>query len=450
MPTDVEKAFDALNLKRPILASYYKYVNGPQPLKYSTQRLYEAFDSITVHFDINWCSVIVDASNDRLELNGFDIQDKAAHDWLLDLFEEVQLHQESRKVHKAALGYSQGYLIVWKDSKGGVEVYYNDPRLCEIFYDPAHPKEKLWAAKWYAIDTQTQEMILYYPDRIEHWISKGAGAPLNSAASFHIVSSEFNPYGIIPVFEFYTDGEIAQVTSIQDAINKLFSDMMVAGEFGAFVQRWVISQADPGELKNGPNEIWWIPGGDVGGQGSSVGQFTPTVLTSYLDAMDRLATALFIITRTPKHYFIAIGSNISGEALLAMEAPFVKKAESYKKLFDSYWKEVIQFVLLLGGFTVPKKQISPVWKKVESSQPLTEAQADQIMINIGIPLRTVLQRRGWSEAEIAAMEEDMAKDKQAKLSIGQAVLDNLRNQDASTNPPGSPIPSAPPVGGLGA
>ena len=47
--------------------------------------------------------------------------------------------------------------------------------------------------------------------------------------------------------------EIAMVMSNQDAINKLLADMMVAAEFGAFRQRYIISQVDPGSLKNAPN-----------------------------------------------------------------------------------------------------------------------------------------------------------------------------------------------------
>lgn len=434
MTTDLEKAFTAISGKRSILSSYMAYVNGPQPLRYSTDRLKDAFENIKTHFEINWCSVVVDATNDRLGLSGFDVQDTKAQTWVSEQFERLQIHLESQQVHKAALGYTQGYLIVWPDANDKIEIYYNDPRLCEVFYDPVSPKKKQFAAKWYVVDSDTQEIILYYPDRLEHYIAIGKDTP--SASRFKQTIVEPNPYGVIPVFEFHTDGEITRIVTLQDAINKMFSDMMVAGEFGAFVQRWVVSQADPSDLKNAPNEIWWIPAADAGGQASSVGQFTPTALTGYLDAMDRLANAIFIITRTPKHYIMSAGASISGEALLAMEAPFIKKVEWHKKRFDAYWKEVAQFILQLGGFALDVSDILITWTKSESTQPLAEAQTNQVLINTGIPLITVLRRTGWSESEIDALEDDIKKEKAARSSVAQSVLDSLRDQTAQDNPTG--------------
>jgi hypothetical protein len=60
--SDIEQAYTAIINKRPALDLLYSYVEGPQPLKYSTERLREAFDNITTHFECNWLSVVVDAT----------------------------------------------------------------------------------------------------------------------------------------------------------------------------------------------------------------------------------------------------------------------------------------------------------------------------------------------------------------------------------------------------
>jgi hypothetical protein len=443
---DIERAFLAIKAKNEPLTNYYRYVNGPQPLRYSTERLEEAFEDIKTHFEINWCSVIVDATNDRLALSGFNIDVPAAQEFMSKTFEALQLQLEAQKIHKAALGYTQGYLLIWKNGEE-IEAYYNDPRMCEVFYDPISPKKKIYAAKWFTTaDPKVQEITLYYPDRIEHW--QATGKPDTKISKWSAFQKqepdEANPYGVIPVFEFYSEGEITRVLYLQDAVNKTFADMMVAGEFGAFVQRWVITQTDPADLKNSPGTVWWIPAAETEGQGSSVGQFTPTDLTKYLDAMDRLASAMFIITRTPKHYLVNAGANVSGEALIAMEAPFIKKVKWYQKRFDPFWKDAAQFICKLGGYEIPVEEILTVWEKSESTQPLTEAQTNQTMINTGIPLITILRRSGWSEAEITAMETDMKKAKEARQSVAQAVLDKLRNQDAQNNPQGTITPAQQP------
>ena len=76
-----------------------------------------------------------------------------------------------------------------------------------------------------------------------------------------------NEYGLIPMFHFRSSrrgpkSQLANVIEPQDMINKLLSDMMVAAEFGAFPQRYVISQAGIVNLQNNPNAIWDLVAAD--------------------------------------------------------------------------------------------------------------------------------------------------------------------------------------------
>jgi len=432
---DLERAFEAIRNKRTQLDILFSYVNGPQPLKYSTQRLAEAFENINTHFDLNWMSVVVDSTLDRIQLTGFDTQEDASNEKLAILFDRLHLDIEADKAHFASLSTSQGYIIVWKNAET-VEAYYNDPRLCAVFYDPANPNKKTYAAKWFNRADGTQEITLYYTDRLEHWVSTKVqtGTSVDKSSAFVLEVTETNPYGVIPVFELKSAGEIFKVTSLQDAENKLFSDMMIAAEFGAYVQRYVISNSDPGSLKNAPTEIWWIPSGDGAGQQSSVGQFNPTQLNNYLDAMDKIANAIAIITRTPKHYFMTTGASISGEALLAMESPLIKKCQKRQREFGAQWQDIAQFMLQLDGVKVEASDIWVLWERSESIQPKTEAETRQLAVNTGIPLVTVLRREGWGEDEIAAMQDDQKLMDKAKQTVAQAVLNDLRIRQQQENP----------------
>lgn len=430
---DIQKAFMTIDAKRSALDDLFSYVNGPQPLKYSTERLRDAFDNITAHFEINWCTVVVDAVLDRIELNGFDTLDQNLNDRLDELFDTLHLDIEAINAHKAALSTSSAYVILWKNGED-IDFYYNDPRLVHVFYDPARPKIKKFAAKWFVLDDGRNEITLYYPNKIEHWQTLNKKNNVTNFKAFVLGEIDQNPYGMIPVFEFKAESEIVKITSLQDAVNKIFADMMVAAEFGAFIQRWVISQADPGDLQNGPNKIWWIPSGDTEGQGSSVGQFSPTQLNQYLDSMDKLANAIAIITRTPKHYFMNTGANISGEALLAMESPLVKKVETKQTIFSSTWQDIASFLLLIdGGIKIEPNEISVTWERPESIQPLTEAQTLQTYINAGIPLTTQLKRDGWTEQEIESLLKDKKEEQKASRALGQQVLDSLRTEQDQSN-----------------
>jgi len=246
------------------------------------------------------------------------------------------------------------------------------------------------------------------------------------------------------------DGELANVIQPQDAINKLFADMMVAAEFGAMKQRWIISSMDQGALKNAPNEIWQLSAGDGLGQQTSVGQFEATELANYLQAIDKLANVIAVITRTPKHYFLeAAGANISGEALIAMEAPLNKKTDTYQQVFGVTWKEVGAFVASLLGYTIDASELTVVWEPGATIQPFTEAQTRKTSVDAGIPLVTQLKREGWTQAELDEMEVDEKVAKAKQTSVATALLAQARAEQQQQNPQEAQPVNNPP-GAIGA
>ena len=434
--TDLDKAFNEIRSKRPQLDLMFSYADGPQPLKYSTERLTDYFRNINTHFELNWCSVIVDSTLDRIQLAGFDTEDDSINARMAILFDKLHLDIEADKAHHAALSTSQGYIIVWKEDDGEIVAFYNDPRLCAVFYDPAKPMKKTYAAKWFNRTDGTQEITLYYPQRLEHWVSAKVqtGTSVDKASAFTLEGTETNPYNVIPVFEITTQSEIVKVVTIQDAINKLFADMMVSSDFSTTPMRWYIGNADPGAVKNAPNLWAWFPAGDGQGQQSSVGQFDATGLNNFSVEMDNLANRMFVITRTPKHYLMTSGSNISGEALLAMEAPLVKKCQKKQRTFSAQWQDIAQFLLQLDGVTIDASTIWVMWDKIESTQPKTEAETVQIGVNTGIPLVTLLKRNGWGDDEIASMMDDKKAMDEATKTAGEALLNTLRIR-GQQNPP---------------
>ena len=466
---DLKRAFDAITAKRVPYDLLYSYYKGNHPLKYSTQRLRKAFDKIQVYFAENWIAVVIDAVLDRLNLKGFDIADKTASEKLMELWEQYHIHLMADDVHEAATVVGEGYVIAWKeeDDNGDLvtDVFYNDPRMCHVFYDPYRPTVKLFAAKmWIDGKSRHPKMMLYYPDRLEHYISMSVN-PVNDDmigssggfipdVEYGTDGKEDNEYGIIPVFHFRAGRmsgkkEIGQSEiSLQDSVNKLMADMMVSSEFYTFSQRIIISQADPGDLKNSPGANWWIPAGDGKGQSSSVTEIGNKTLDPYLNAIDRLAQALAIISRTPKHYMMMTGSDPSGDALLAMEAPLNKKVKKRMEGYEVEWKALVIFLLKLEGMEVKPKDVTPVWEPVETVQPLSQAQTVKTETDAGVPLITAVRRRGWASDEIEQMEKDQKEEDKRNTGLAQNALNQMRGQDAqnNTNPDGSPKKNVMPGG----
>lgn len=441
MVTDLERAYKALSGKAPRYKRLFDYYDGDQPTVYTATRLEEIFKGVDAVFIENWCSVVIDSVRDRVNLRQITTPESASATWAT-IWEESQIALDSDEVHEAALVAGEAFYIAWPDEEGRATGFANDPRLCHLFYEAANPRKKWYAAKWWVAEDETLRMTLYYQERLEYYGTTKKANSVTSANAFEplMVATAPNPYGEIPVFHFRLrsrkmKSDLDSVIPIQNGINKLMADMMVAAEFGAFKQRWVISNAETlGKLKNAPNEVWDIPAGDGIGQQTQVGQFEATSLENYLKAIDNLSMAVSSITRTPKHYFFSIGSNLSGEALNAMEAPLNRKAQDRIDRFTPEWRSVCRFLLRIAGLEIPAQEIEPEFDRPEVSLPRTEAETTDIEVRSGIPLTTSLRRGGWSEAELAQMEVDrQAEAAGEQTTLAQALLEAQRRFDGGEN-----------------
>jgi hypothetical protein len=445
MTTDLEKAFDALHKKAPTISRLFAYYDGEQPTVYTARRLAEIFKEVDAVFIENWCSVVIDSVRDRINLKLIGVPEAVQDTWNT-IWEGSQIELDSDDVHEAALVAGEAYYIAWPDQDGAAQGFANDPRLCHVFYDAANPRIKRFAAKWWVTDDETLRMTLYYPDRLEYYGTTQKADSVSKASAFLPLENPIaaNPYGEIPVFHFRpvrrrTKSDLGNVIPVQNGINKLLADMMVAAEYGAFKQRYVISSAETiAKLKNAPNEVWDLPAGDGIGQQTQVGQFDATPLDNYLKAIDNLSMAVSSITRTPKHYFFSIGSNLSGEALNAMEAPLNKKAQDRIDRFLPEWRSAARFLLKIAGLEVPASEIHPKFDRPEVSLPRTEAETTDMEVRSGMPLATSLRRRGWSDADIQQMVKDkQEEDQRSQVSLGQALLDAQRRFDGGGNQGGA-------------
>lgn len=423
--SDLEQAFKALAGKQQLYNLLYDYYSGDHPLVYTAKRLNEIFKRLDVKFSENWCSVIIDAVKERIELAEIKMPNEQQQETMNALWDASEMNIESDDVHEAALWAGESFIVVWPDENNAPQAFYNDPRLCHVFYESDNPRKKKYAAKWWIDDDDRQRLTLYYPDRLEYYISKGKHDSVQNAASFipiEGVDMADNPYGIIPVFHFRTkrtiQSDLSDVIPIQDAINKTLADMMVVGEYGAYPQRYIISNADiEGKVKNAPNEILDIPAAMQGEQATEVGQFDAANLVQYLDVINGLIAHVSAITRTPHHYFVTTSQPPSGEALIVMESGLVKKTMDRINRFIPTWRRVAQFMLLVAGVQVNADEIEPQFDEVATVQPWSDAQIrkterEMALIDdtLGVSKQTILTNLGYDAEEEVRLKESEGAD----------------------------------------
>lgn len=435
MNPHAKEAYKAIVEKCDPLGVFFDYYEGKQRLTYTlVERLRKIFARWDFRIVANWCAVVVDACADRIRLDGFAVADDEAAQTKLDqAWRLMALAVESDDVHEASLVAGEAFLVVWLDPvTGEPTACYNDPRLCYVAYDPENGRRKLYAAKLWAVDPKTSRLNLYYADRIEYYEVRGASGITE-------IDLQPNPFGVIPVFHFKNKGSCSDLESViplQDGINKLLIDMMVAAEFGAFPQRYVISGSDTKGLKNEPGAVWDLAAGDGIGQGTAAGQFEPTQLKNYHEASAQLVSTIGAITRTPKHLFYQGGGDPSGDALIAMEAPLIKKAQDRIDRFVPEWRAAARFILQLLGLDVPLSDIEPVFATCETVQPLAKAQIRKLSVEAGIPLDTAVREEGWSQSEIDQMHQDAADMAGAQqASLASVLVSAQRGFDQGPNVP---------------
>lgn len=415
-----------------------RYYHGDQPLKYTHERLRDVFGPGQVRFIQNWCSVVVNATLERMEFKGWDTVDEegdpeglpaGANEVLDSFYSDHYLNTVSHQVHIDALVTGNGYLM-FEMIEGRPVPYHNSPEQVFVEYDENIPDKKLFGLKrYYSEEIDRNVMMIYWPGAIERWEApRGAG---HKPTEYQFIDKIPNPFGEIPIVHFEVlKPELVDVIPLQDSINKLYSDMMVVAEFAAFKQRWAITNADLEDLSAEPGSIQVVPKGASAEEDTKIGEFAASDLKQYLEAMAQLSNMVAIVSRTPKHYFESMGANISGEALIVMEGPLVKKVETYKAKMDQGWMEVAYFL-------VPEEvDVLTTWERAQTEQVVSMSEAMATLVErVGLPLITVLKRFGWSEEEIQTMLEDKKEEAEYKADVGRSSLDLAMIQSSHDNRP---------------
>lgn len=424
MDSDLKQCVDALAVKKEDRTINWRYYDGDHVIAFTNERIRQAIKNATP-FVLNWCSSIVDASRDRMTVQSWQHEDGESQQEMLDIWRRA-LKSEMHQIHLSALVTGEAYIVAWGDEGGRPCAYYHDPRQAHMLYCDDNPRKPRCACKTWDSGDKTL-LNLYYEDRIEHYYAQKSDMA-KTADSYKPYEEDGHPaiepnqYGVIPVFRFALDrrtctGEITKgVRSAQDAINKLLCDMMVSSEYGAFPQRWAIGSFDDGaKFPVNPGSTLKFPAAAQGDQNTEIGAFPSVDPSQYLKPMSELRDSLAIISRTPKHYFMGGGGQMSGEALQAEEAPLVSKVESYQDMLGDTWTDLMVFCCTVAGSAVNREDIRLVWHTPYTNQPLSEAQTRKTNAEAGIPIITQLRDAGMTDAELDQVRADM--EEAAALSM---------------------------------
>lgn len=449
MASDLEIGLNNLLGKNERYTKLWRYYDGPQPLVYSTKKLRDAFKDIKARFDENVVSLVTDTLLDRLDLKDIKIG-KETNPIFDEWLRSVEIESLVDDVHLSAFVTGEAFVIFDIDDESYDEDFlvpcYHDSRQVAAIYDYDQPWVMQFAAKyWHRSYGEPVFLNLYYPDRIEGYKTR---KPVDSYDDLRrLEAKDFDPYDEnstptpfdnkqIPVIHYRRQKRaivpgFEKVIYLQDAINKLFNDMMVTSEFNAFKQRVIISASDPGNMLNAPNRNWWIPSATEGQQPTQVIEIGGSDVSNFLNAIDSLVEKVAMITGTPKHFLYKQAGDPSGEALIAMEAPQVKRAKQEIQRLTPSWESFAEFALDYLGIDYDSKEVTVTYADPETVQPRTRSEIRTLDRQAGIPLATIVRREGWTEQETADLEADIAaEEKRNAQTMADQLLAAERRNDA--------------------
>ena len=449
-------ALNVLNEKLEDYERFQDYYDSDHSLEFRTDKWDEAFGTEFEEFADNWCQIVVDSVAQRLEILGWDTKGEsnapqAQAKQVEEIFDRNYGTLEADDIHTQALVKGDSFLTVWEDpdEQGKAQFFFNDATEMQVFYDPRNPRRIARAAKQFMNLSGEVFLYIYLPDRVERWYQPNSLTPDQFAAmSAGLINAQDalnlgfvpegpdfkNPFNQVPVFHFKNRGrglpyglsELKTVIPMQNAINKLWMDLMVGSEFGSYRQKWGATGAQPATgFRTGGDRMWV-----TSDTNAKFGEFGQVDLEPMFKAIEVAVAHVGKTTQTPMHYLRTSGDMPSGEALKTAESGLVQKVEDRQKHWGSQWGRAMQFALKIEGVEEPDNTIYPKWKDAETRHDLEQAQTAQLKSILGIPLEQL-----WSE-HFNYSEDEIAEFKDQNKAVAAQVLARVMAQ-ISQLPPGA-------------
>jgi hypothetical protein len=465
-----------LRQQSPLFERLERYAEGIHRLQFATSRFRQTFGNLFHEFADNWMQLIIDASVERLCIQGFrfDTENEGQYAFEGDrdawsMFRDNQLDAQSDVAHTEAVKLGKAYLLVdphditpngnptisvehpansvvacqagnrlrrnaglkeWTDHSGYVFANVFMPEGTYFFQtnkavNDASPQLDAYG-RYYAMYGNLFPLDYVGPPAAflgerASWIPRAA-QDANGNDIGHFLPHDLGVVPLIPMENNPTlknggRSDIASIIPIQDAINKLVLDMIIASEYASFPQRWATGIQVPIDEETGQpvadqkflaavSRLWTSEDPET-----KFGQFNAADLGNYVKAIEMLIQHVAALTRTPPHYLLGqAGSFPSGDSLAATETGLVAKCKRKMTNFSPAWEEAIRLGFKAKGDKRASMACETVWADPEQRIRAARIDGAVKMTTIGVPQPAIWEETGASPATIrrwTAMRKDM-------------------------------------------
>ena len=408
-----------LDWQRPQGVLYQSYYDGePAIIALLNTDERRVFKQFLDESQANWCSLVVDAVAERLQVVAF--QWGASSDTAWSIWQANGMDADAEMVQTDALVTGTGYVLVQPDDSNpvGVSITPESPFEVTVLYQPGTARRVVQAGfKRFESPDGKRTEILMLPDVIATWAPNAGDPDVTTNPAGQIGLIEIRPQ---PRTMGAPRSELDNCIPIQDRIHTTIFNRLVATDFGAFRQIWAtgvklarqIVTSDDGSTTEVVVKPW-----DIGANrlltnenpDGRFGAFPGDTLGGYLSCIEADIEALAAITKTPPYYLHGKMVNLSADAIKAAEAGLVAKVRRRMLHIGEAWESVVRLALsLVGDPGAANMEGQALWADPETRSIAQLADALTKFQSIGVPQEILWQRLGATPAEIDAWKKMQA------------------------------------------
>lgn len=425
----------AHNTELPELHNLLAYYEGRQRLSYMHPELIDTLDERVRQVVINWPRLVVDALEERIDLQGFRLGGQPEQDKDLDRIAQYNdLYAGYQKAHVTAMVMKRAYAIVG-DNPSPVDAQYplvtiESPLEVHAELDPATRQVRAAIKRWsdLALDGAVRYFItLYLPFYSVTYVTSIERGGLIE------VNRDEHGHGEVPVVPivnrpqlWYALGtsELNDVIPLSDAACKIATDMMISAEFHSMPRRWALGfdEDDFTDSAGAKVSVWQTIAGKIWStpkttkdDGVEVGQFAEADLRNFHDTLRALAVQVSTVSGLSLHNLGYSSDNpASADGIRAAESRHVKRAERRMKGYESAWERTMRLVLLRRDGSVPDsaRWMETMW--ADAATPTFAQKSDAVVKLYSadklVPRRMARRTLGFTTTQIADMEREDRED----------------------------------------
>ncbi|OFQ34002.1 hypothetical protein HMPREF2943_03030 [Corynebacterium sp. HMSC072D12] len=377
-----------------------------------------------------WAGTAVDVLEERLDFLGF------SDEGLLDIFDANALDEEASQVHLDAMIYGISFVSVTagRDSEPAQLIRGHDAKSTTGILNS---RTRRFDSALTITESREEHTVaeLWLPDQVV-MIEKHFSQP------WRVLDRQFHGLGMVPLVPFVNRprtgarGGKSDITAAlrryTDAAVRTLISMDVNREFFSAPQRYAIGMdsSDFVGPDGAPMSPWQVLTGRVWTTGPvdeterepKLGEFSPQPAGPFLEQIEGLAQLAAAEAGLPGHYFGLRGDQAtSADAIRAMEARLVKRAERRQKSFGRSWSQVGRLAAA-GRAGQSVDELSAVGVRWGNpATPTVAATTDAVVKQVQAGVLPTNSRVGWDRLGYTPQEQRIMLQELAQQQAVQRV-----------------------------